>query len=149
MVALLHDALVRQHQDPVRISDARQPVGDRERGAPFRKLTQRLCNRILALIVQCRGRLVEDQYRRIFQKYPGDADALFLPAGELHAALTDIRVIFVLQILYELVRPGALCRFHDLLARRAGLSVSDIFIHRTREQIDLLLDDTDALAEAL
>ena len=36
-----------------------------------------------------------------------------------------------LEILYELVRPGTLCRFHDFLARRAGLSVSDIFIHRT------------------
>ena len=89
---------------------------------PSRQLRQRLLDRPLGLGVERRGRLVEDQDRRVLQEHAGDGQALLLPARELHAALADDRVEPVGQVGDHRVEPGPARRLHDLgLAwRRAG-----------------------------
>ena len=53
--------------------------------------------------VQGRGRLVQDDDRRVPQDRPGDRDPLPLPAGQVRAALADVRVEPVRQPGGELV----------------------------------------------
>ena len=49
--------------------------------------------RLLHLRIERARRLVEDQDRRVLQQHAGDGDALALAAGQLHAALADVRVV--------------------------------------------------------
>ena len=46
-------------------------------------------DRLFAFAVQCAGRLVQQQDRRVLQQCPGDRQPLTLSAGELHAAVAD------------------------------------------------------------
>ena len=67
----------------------------------------------LALRVQGRGRLVQQQDRGVPDDGPGDGDSLLLAAAELHPLLAALRVVPVLKILDEVVRVGALGGFND------------------------------------
>ena len=60
---------------------------------PFASSSRELLHHLLALVVQGRGGLVQNQDRRVFQENPGDADPLLLPSGELYAPLAHIGVI--------------------------------------------------------
>ena len=60
----------------------------------------------LALVIERRGRLVEDQDRRIGGERAGDGDPLALAAGEIGAALLDHRVVALRQLVDEFVSPG-------------------------------------------
>ena len=57
------------------------------------QLLQAFLDRRLDLRIERRGRLVEHQDRRVLQDDAGDGDALALAAGELDAALADMRGI--------------------------------------------------------
>ena len=92
---------------------------------PFMRLTS--CSWIAAStsLVERARRLVEHQDGRILQQHAGDGDALALAAGQLHAALADVRVIApaalqVLEVADEIVRRGFLGG-----ARGIGLPASD------------------------
>ena len=52
-----------------------------------------LLDRRLDLRIERRGRLVEDQDRRVLEEHAGDGDALALAARQLDAALADMRVV--------------------------------------------------------
>ena len=54
---------------------------------------QLVLDRELDLAVERRGRLVEDQDRRVLEDHARDRDALALAARELDAALADVRVV--------------------------------------------------------
>ena len=72
MRAFLLDPVRRQHKNALGIPDRGKAVGD-DKGRPaFRQLLHRLLHDLLALIVERGSRLVKNQDRRIFQKYPCD-----------------------------------------------------------------------------
>src|SRR5207245_1639355 len=75
--------------DLVGVADGGQPVGDDQRGTAGQGLGQGVLDRRLALGVQVRGGLVEDDDARRLEQDPGERDALLLPAGEPVAALAD------------------------------------------------------------
>ena len=60
---------------------------------PFMTLVQRLLHARLGLVVERRGRLVEQQDRRVAHDGAGDREALALAAGQGHAVLADRRVV--------------------------------------------------------
>ena len=70
---------------------------------PAAQRAQAVLDQRLALAVEARGRLVEDQDARIGEDRARDRDALALAARQLHAALADDRVVPLLELLDELV----------------------------------------------
>ena len=70
--------------------------------------------------------IVKDQDRRVHQDGAGDRQALALPSGEFNTALTDNRVIPIIQSFDKIVHvccPGCL---HDFLIRRLRASIGDV-----------------------
>ena len=92
MVAGLHDAPLHEHHDAIGALDGRQAMGDHDGGAPAHQRLERSLHRALALGVERRGRLVEQQDGRVLEDGARDGQALALPAGELGAVLADLRV---------------------------------------------------------
>ena len=103
MGAGLFDALRAQHEDAVVILDGGQAVGDGQGSAAVGQLLEALAHQDLALVVEGAGGLVEDEDGRVLQEDPGDGDALLLTARELDAALADIGVETVLQMICRLL----------------------------------------------
>ena len=95
MAAALDDAAGIHHQDLVGVHHRRQPVRDHQRGAADRDAVEFGLDRFLAFGIQRRGRLVEDQDRRILQQRARDRDALLLAAGQFQAAFADRSVVAV------------------------------------------------------
>ena len=147
--ARFHDALGTEDEDAVIVLDGGQAVGDGQRGAAMGQLFEAPAHQDLALVVKGAGGLVQDQNRRVLQEDAGDGDALLLAAGKLDAALADIGVEAVLQSEDEPLGTGQAGRFDDLFAGGTGLAVGDVIRHRAAEQIHVLLDDADVLAQAL
>ena len=83
--------------DLVGVGDRREAVGDDQSRAPFAQGVKRLLNRLLGLGVERRGRLVEQDDRRVFEEGARDGDALALAAGELQAVLAAGRVVAALE----------------------------------------------------
>ena len=114
MAADLGDPAPLQHHDPVGLAERAQAVGDGDRRPAPDQVVERLLDLPLGLGVDRRGRLVEDQDRRVDQECPGDRDPLPLAAGERLAALADQRVVAVGQAEDELVAPRGPGRGDDL-----------------------------------
>src|SRR5262249_14979831 len=87
--AVLQHAARLHHHDAVEAAHGGEPMRDRDQGAPVHQLAQRIADRLLAIGVERRGRLVEQQDRRVLEEGAGDGDALALPARELDAAVAD------------------------------------------------------------
>lgn len=68
MRALLLDAAVRDDQNAAGLPDGGQAVGDDERRAVLCQLVKGVLDLGLGQTVERRGRLVEDQDRRVFRK---------------------------------------------------------------------------------
>src|SRR6185437_12169180 len=97
----------------------------------------------LDLRIERRGRLVEDEDRRILEDDPRDGDALALAAGQLDAALADMRVeaapsLPVLQPLDEFGGMGARGGIAHRGLARLGPAVADVVADRAVEQRSVL-----------
>ena len=95
---------------------------------PMHQLGERLLDHELALGVQVRGRLVEDENRRILQEGAGDGDALALASGEAHAPLADQRLVAVRAPGDELLGVRLTGGADDVLERRVGPAVGDVVL---------------------
>ena len=154
MRALLDDAAVVEHDQPVHARDGREPVRDRDHGLACHQRAEALLDRGLDLAVERRGRLVEHQDRRVLQDHARDRDALALAARELDAALADLRVVAapalpVLELEDELVRLRAPRRVLDLGVGRVGPAVADVVADRAVQQRGVLRHHRDLRAQAL
>src|SRR5579872_3627606 len=81
-----------EHGDHLGIAHRGKAMRDDDGGAVAHQVGERLAHLRLADGVEVRGRFVEDQHRRIFEKRTRNGDALALAAGQLHAALADLGV---------------------------------------------------------
>jgi len=100
----------------------------------------------LAVAVQARRGLVQDQDARVRQDRARDCDALALAAGEPDAALADHRVVFQLERVNELVAVRDAAHFAHLLHRGVRLAVADVVGDRPVEQEVLLQHDPELRA---
>ena len=76
--------------------------------------------------IERRGRLVEQDDRRVLEKRAGDRDALALAAGKLHAVLAAGRVVAAVEVHDEIVGVGRLGGGDDLLLARARPTHGDV-----------------------
>ena len=87
--ALLDDAAVVHHDDPVGAADGGEAVGDDDRRAVVHQPLERLLDQPLGFGVERGGRLVEQQDRRVAQQRAGDREALALAARQPRAAFAQ------------------------------------------------------------
>src|ERR1041385_2976771 len=92
---------------------------DHEGRAAAAKRAQPVANERLALTVQARGRLIENENAGVGEDGAGDGDALPLAAGELHATLADDRVVAFLESVHEFVAVSNAGRLTSLGVGRA------------------------------
>ena len=154
MVALLDDAALVHHDQPVHGRDGRQPVRDGHHRLAFHQPVQAALDRRLDLRVQRAGRLVEQQDRRVLQHHPRDRDPLALAAGQLHAAFADMRVVALAtlgvgQSVDEVHRLGAFGGGAHLVLGRVGPAVHQVVAHRAVQQAGVLGDHADLASEAV
>ena len=101
---------------------------------------KRVLHRALALVVQRRGGLVEDQHRRVLVDRTRDRQALALAARQLAAVVADhaVQALWQRECKVEQVR-AVQCRAH---ARHVGgVAERDVECHRIVEQHHVLADE--------
>ena len=142
------DDLAAAHaDDAVAVAHCGETVGDDDDGAAAHDRAHVALDDALALVVERRGRFVEDEDARIGDQRAGDGDALALAAGEIGAALLDDRVVALRQLGDELVGAGEPRRLHHQRARRGGIGQRDVLVDRAVEQHVLLQHDADLAAQ--
>ena len=134
----LDDLASLDHQDLVSAPNGREPVRDHERGAAPSQRAQAVLDERLALAVQARGCLVQDENRWIGEDGPRNGDALPLASGELHTPLPNDRLIPVRELLDELVGVRNARHVTDVPWRGAGPCEADVLGNRPVEQKVLL-----------
>ena len=116
--AALDDLAALDHQNLIRAANRRQPMRDDERRAALPQRSQAVLNHHLALAVEARRGLVQQQDARVREHRAGDGHALALAARQPDAALADDRVVALLELLDELVGVGDLADALDVGERR-------------------------------
>ena len=138
------DAPMLHNDDPVGIFDGRQPVCDDQRGAPLHEGIQRVLHAAFRFRIECRGRFVKNQDRRIFQEGAGNRQPLPLPAGKFDAFFAHQRVETLRHRFDEFERVrGFGGGVYFLTAGVATRAVGDIGGDGVVEQDDLLADQRD------
>src|SRR6185312_10805360 len=102
-----------------------------------------LLNEPLALGVDLAGALVKDQDRSLAEDGAGDADALFLPAGELAAEFTQKGVVTLGFFKDEIMGKGPPGGGFDLGPRRQRAAVLDVLLDRAGKDHRVLGHDAD------
>ena len=141
------DEAVLDDEDAVGMHDRRQSVGDDDRGAALAEFGDRLLHVVLGFGIERRGRLVEQDDRRILDQRARDGDALALPAGELQAVLADRGIVAIREVRDEIVRVRRLGGGDDLRLAGAEFSERDVVADATAEQVGDLADIGDGVAQ--
>ena len=140
MSAALGNAVGRKHYNFVGVFNRGKSVRHDEGRSAFRKFFKRGLNLHFCNVIERARSLVENKYRRIFQKGARDGDALLLPAREFNSALADVSVVAFVERGYKVVN---ICEFGGgdyLLVGRVKVAVSDIFLYRAAENKYVLRD---------
>ena len=145
--ALLCDPPTVDHHDLVGMHDGREPMGNHDHRATVADLGQRALDGRLGLVVHRTGGFVEYQDRWILEQRPRQREALALAPGETHAALAHGGVEPLGQGLDEFPRLGGARCFDDFRLAGLGPAVGDVVTNRALEQVDVLADQADGLAQ--
>ena len=138
VTAVLDDRTVFHHEDGVGVANRREPVRDDE-GSPIGSQGRhRLLHKHLGTGVDRRGRLVEDEQRRVGQEGSGDGDELSLTGGDAASVGVDDRVVAVGKLPDESVDHRRLRRSDDFLIGGVETTVTDVLRDRSFEQPRIL-----------
>ena len=121
-------------------------MGDDDGGAVFAQALYRFLHFCLAVVVERRGGLVQNQDWRVFVEGAGDGDALLLPAGKAAALRAEVFVVAVRQFADEFGGVGGFCREPHFGGVRCGVGVGDVGGNAGREQHRVLRDEGDGAA---
>ncbi len=147
MRALGDDPAPVQHHDPVGFLYRGKAMRHDQRGAAFAQSLHRLLHGPLAFGIECRGRLVQQQDRRVAQDGAGDGDALLLPAGQHDATFAHEGIVALRQGAQEIMRgSGAGGRDHLGLGR-LGAAKADVLGGGGGKDHRVLRDHRDGPAE--
>src|SRR5258708_17828233 len=120
------DAAVVHDDDAVGRLNGRQAVRDDKRRATLHEALEGELHRLLAFRVERAGGLVEEENGAIGEDRARDRDALALPAGKLHAALTERAREGLREALHEIERAGHFERRAHLVGGRLGAAVAHV-----------------------
>ena len=149
MRAALGDPSAVDHEDHVGLQDGGEPVRDGDRRPALHQRLQRRLHQALRVGVEAGRRLVQDQDARVLQDHARDREALLLAARELVPALPHDRVVPLGELDDPVVDVGGPGGGLQLLLGRVGLAVQQVAADRRVEQVRLLRDHADHVADRL
>ncbi len=145
--AVLGDASVRNHQQPLTILHRGQPVGDEDDRAPTEIFFDGLLDQLLAERVERAGGFIEDETLRLGQQGAGDGKPLALAAGKRRAAFAHARGEPAGQLGDEFPRVGQFAGMADGGIGGVGPGDPDVVAHGCPENKWILRDDAELLAQ--
>ena len=117
-------------------------MGDHERRPPRHQPVERFLHEDLALRVERRRRLVENEDRRVLEQRACHADPLLFADTQAHAAFAHFGVTALRQVGDELIAVGGPAGGHDLRFAGARLPVEQVLAYGSVEEKRLLRDDS-------
>ena len=141
----LLDAAIGEHDNTIRTTNGREPMGNDDRRPAFHQVLQSLLNERFRLGIQRRSRLIEYQYRGIFQKRSCDREPLPLATRKPQTALANSGV----KAGHELVDQSRLGGAKDCVLTGRWFTVCDVGPYRVIEKDDVLGHDRDLLPQRL
>jgi hypothetical protein len=127
MRAFGHDLAAIQNHDFVGVQNGGEPVSDDEGRPVLEKSSHCSLDEPFRFRIDFGRRLVQDQDLGISQHSAGNGYALPLAPGKLDASFTHFGVEFSRQVLDKLVGVGQEGNVADLLFRRIGPAITDVF----------------------
>ena len=124
-------------------------LGDDDLGGVGDLVVERLTDQLVRLGVDRGGGVVENQDLRLLQERASDAQALALAAGDVGAALFDVRVVLVRELLDEAVGLRELAGVADLLVGGVRVAPAQVLGDGSGEQHVLLQHHGDLVAQDL
>ncbi len=120
------DPSVFHDEDLIRVLNTGNPLGDDQLGGSRNLLGKstpdlRVCGRVHGA-----GGIIQDQYLRIFQQRPGNAEPLFLAAGHVGPSLFDLGLVFVRELLNKFICTGLTACLHAFLLSGLFISPSQV-----------------------
>ena len=155
MTTLLLDATALQVENPVRLANGRNAMGDEEDRPPplpvgsSRPVVETLQDAMLGRRVQRRRGFVEDQDLGILRDCAGDGQALTLAGRKLPAAVAELGIEPVRLARHVVVHAGYVGGLPDLIVGSIGGRVAEVVAHAHGEQHILLERDGDVSPQAL
>ena len=140
MRPLLDDLAVVNDEDEVCIAHGRETVRDDYRGAA---MDYRVDGRLYLLLryrVDRGCRLVENEDARIREDRAGEGQKLLFAGGEHVAALADVGLKPVFELIHNALRRDKLQRAADILVSRVRVAVEQIFAHGAGKEMRRLED---------
>ena len=113
-------------------------MGDDQHRTVGQLMVDHVKDGILRRKVEVRRRFVQNIEVRVFQKGPGQSDALFLTAGQAVAGLLQVGVILQRQLADELMGIRLLGRLFDFFQRRVRARNADIVKDGLAEKLNVL-----------
>src|SRR5947209_19684504 len=147
MRAPLDDTPPVQHENLIHAFHGYQAMSDIQSSTSPREFIQRVQQRALGQLVKIGSGFVEDEDRRVLQESWGHCQALALAAGELQALLADPGLESLRQLAHELGERRLLHRCLNFRLARAGSSQQQVGAQRIVEDVGVLSDDTDQVAQ--
>ena len=122
-------------------------MGDDDSGALGHQFRESAAQQRLVHRVEMRGRLVQDQDRRVLEEGPGDRHALALPAGKLRAPLAHAGLQPLRQCRDEILQSRAADRLCEFGCGRVRPGDEDVGAERVVKEVGVLRHERDAGAE--
>src|SRR4051812_37636457 len=101
----------------------------------------------LAVGIEIRGRLIEDNQKRIAEEGASKSNALTLPSRQRHSSFTDLRPVAIRERQNEVMRASRPRGVQDGCGRRVRIKPRDIDGNATFEQLDILRQIPDVPAK--
>ena len=124
-------------------------MGDDDGGSALCQLVKGSLDACFRHCIQRRGRLIQNEHRRVLQEDAGDGDALLLPARKEDAPLPGIGCKTFRHSHDILVDLRLFRRLDDFLVCGARSAVPYVLSDCIREQEHILLHDADVLSEGV
>ena len=115
-------------------------MGDRNGGSGRGEPVKCFLDYLFRFRIESRCGLVKNQYRRVLEDGSCNADALSLASRELSSAVSDVCLIALFLLHYEVMGIGNLRGSHDLLHGRAFHTEGYVVEYGVVEQDGFLVD---------
>src|SRR5215208_7292137 len=134
MASVFDYPAVLQNKDEVRASHGVEIVGNDQGRLPGHEAIQGFLHLRLALDVESRHRLVQDQDGGVADDGPGDGYPLALPSGEGVAPLADDGLVSIFEVNDEVVGVGCFGGLDNLLRGSVQLAIGDVLLDGGAEE---------------
>ena len=147
--APLHHPTTFNRRYYVRCLDGGETVSDHDGGPALPGLVQSILHYLLALCVQGRGGLVQEEDFGVPHQSTGDSKALLLPPRQLGTPLSHKSTVAIWKLRDEVVSVGIFCSSLDLLHSGSLFAIADVFGNGGVKQNWLLTHNTDVGTQPL